>query len=165
MLSDLNQITEISKNIAVSIGRQAKEEFEEDMEEIIEREGEDSDSSSSSSSSFSSSSSDDEKLPSLESKQRRQLVKKVSYTSLKSVTETDGSQNYSDAIYDDDIDYNDEFGLESINEKGPDLEDFDELQEDVENEERGGSSHGRHRRHRRAYRDDKLPFVLEVSTF
>lgn len=47
MLSNLQNITDVANNIAVSVARQAREEFEKDMEEIIEKEGEDSESSSS----------------------------------------------------------------------------------------------------------------------
>ena len=47
MLSNLHNITDVANSIAVSVARQAREEFEKDMEEIIEKEGEDSESSSS----------------------------------------------------------------------------------------------------------------------
>jgi hypothetical protein len=75
----------------------------------------------------------------------------------------------SELLYEDsDLFYAEEYGLDSIHEsraeRGPDIEDFDELQEDVEHENyEKNNGRGHHRHRRRLYRDDKQPFVLEVS--
>jgi hypothetical protein len=134
--------------------------------DIMSSNSELSSSSSSSSSSDSSSSSEDAKFNSYGSKKKKQSA---SYKTMRSSHDNEsGSQNDSELMYEDSDVYADEYGLDRINEggteQGPDIEDFDELQENVENQTFDkGSGHG-HRQHRhRLYRDDKQPFVLEVS--
>ena len=126
--------------------------------------GSDTSSSSSSSSCISSSSSGEEtKVDTIEVMKKNKSPSRVSSSRTVGDTENRLIKNDSDLVNDDSDYYADEYGLDSIDELGksqvPDIEAFDELQEDVENEDLGG----RHRHHRRLYRDDKQPFVLEID--
>ena len=141
--------------------------------EEISSESDTSSSSSSSSSGSSTSSGDENKEHTLDRRNKKLMyAHQSSHTSIKSGGDTENGSNFdSDQYYDDDSElyYADPYGLDSISEvvaeRGPDIEDFDELQEDVENHhfEKSNSGHGNNRHRRRLYRDDKQPFVLEVS--